>query len=55
MTKVKNNNVLFNIRLDRELKDRFLRVAKENDQDGAKLLRKMIKEYCSSNAQLFLK
>ena len=46
---------MFNIRIDKELKNRFLRVAKNNDEDGTKVIRKMIKEYCSANAQLFLK
>jgi len=51
----KSNMVIFNIKVEDELKERFLRVAKENDTDGSKEVRKFMKEYLSKNSQLSLK
>ncbi len=35
----------FTIRVDTTLKNRFIKVAKENDSDSSKEVRKFIKEY----------
>ena len=40
-----------NVRLDSTIKDRFLKVAKSNDDTAAQLVRKWIKKYLSENAQ----
>ncbi len=40
------------LRVDADLWDRFKRVAKMNDSDASKEMRKFIKRYLAKNAQL---
>lgn len=47
--------VMFNMKVDETLKDRFLRIAKINESDGAKEVRKFMKKYVADNAHLALK
>ena len=50
-TQVDKDFVRLNVNLSREIKDRFLAVAKANDTDGTKLIRQWIKEYLAKNSQ----
>ncbi len=41
----------FNVNMEKELLDRFKKVAKANDTDASKLFRIWVKEYLKKNAQ----
>lgn len=43
------NTVRLSIDVDRELKKEFLRVAKENETDGSKLIRIFMKTFVAKN------
>ncbi len=43
--------VRLNINLPRDLKERFITVAKANETDSSKLMRMWIKDYLSKNSQ----
>jgi len=56
--KKKNTNeniVNFNVKMDKDIKDRFVEVAKLNDDNASLLIRKFVKKYLSENSQLELK
>jgi len=44
--------VNYTIRLDKELKDRFVKICKSMDSDSSKEIRKFMKKYISENNQL---
>jgi metal-responsive CopG/Arc/MetJ family transcriptional regulator len=50
-TQKEQDFVRLNINLPRDLKERFIAVAKENDTDSSKLMRRWIKNYLSENSQ----
>lgn len=41
----KENNVIFGVVIDKDLKNEFLRKATENEETASKLIRKFIKRY----------
>ena len=43
--------VSINVRIDKDLKDRFIKVADANDDTASQLLRKYIKSYLSEHSQ----
>ncbi len=45
------NEASLNTRIDKDLKDRFIKVAKANDETAAQLVRKFVKEYLATHAQ----
>lgn len=45
------NYVRLNINLPKEMKERFIAVAKANDTDSSKLIRQFIKDYLTKNSQ----
>ncbi len=45
----------FTIRIDEDLKKRFVQVCKANDSDASKEVRKFIKKYLAENSQLIMK
>jgi len=45
----------YTIRVEKDLKDRFLQVCKSNDSDSSKEIRKFMKEYLRKNAQTSIK
>jgi len=45
----------FTIRIEEDLKKRFVQVAKANDSDASKEVRKFIKRYLAENSQLVMK
>lgn len=47
--------VKLNVKIERDLKQRFLKIAKNNDTDGSKLIRKWIRDYLRKNAQQKIK
>lgn len=51
MKEDKKEKIVFNIKLEQDLKDRFLAVAKANDENGSQLIRKFIKDYLIKNSQ----
>lgn len=51
MKKEKTEVVIFNIKIEEDLKNRFLAVAKANDDNGSQLIRKFIKDYLIKNSQ----
>jgi predicted DNA-binding protein len=54
-TKTKKNNAVYQVSIPKEIRDRFLAVAKNNNTNGADLLRQFIYKYVSENQQLNLK
>ncbi len=44
--------VNYTIRLDKELKDRFVKICKAMDSDSSKEIRKFMKKYIAENNQL---
>lgn len=46
-----SKTVRLNINIAKDLKERFMAVAKENDTDSNKLVRQWIKEYLAKNSQ----
>jgi len=44
-----------NVHIEKDLKDRFLKVAKANDSDASKLIRAFIREYLRKNSQTQIK
>ncbi len=46
-----DKKVNFNITIDKNLKDRFVKVAKANETTGSQMIRLWIKKYLSENAQ----
>jgi len=42
------------IRVEKELWDRFMKIAKAKDSDASKEIRKFIKRYVADNSELFL-
>jgi len=46
------NKARLNIHIEKDLKDRFLKVAKANDTDASKLIRAFIREYLRKNSQM---
>jgi len=42
------------IRVEKELWDKFKKIAKYKDSDASKEIRKFIKQYLAENSQLFL-
>jgi len=46
--------IRLNINLPRDLKERFITVAKLNETDSSKLIRTWIKDYLAKNSQLEL-
>jgi len=52
MQKTNNEKINFNIKMEKDIKDRFLKVAKANDTTAAQLIRHFIKDYISKNSQL---
>ena len=51
MKEDKKEKTVFNIKVEQDLKDRFLAVAKANDENGSQLIRKFIKDYLTKNSQ----
>ena len=51
MKEDKKEKTVFNIKIEQDLKDRFLAVAKANDENGSQLIRKFIKDYLIKNSQ----
>jgi hypothetical protein len=51
----KKNTTTFTIRVDKSIKDRFLKISKLNEENGSQLLRKFMKEYLTKNSQSTLK
>jgi len=49
--KRKDTEAVFNFQVDRELKDEFLRLARENNETAAGLLRKYVKNYTRRKKQ----
>jgi len=47
--------VNFNMLIDEDLKKRFIKIAKQNDETASQLMRKYIKDYVSKNSQLVFK
>lgn len=45
----KNTNLI--LKIDKDIKDRFLKVAKNNEETGSSLIRKFIKEYLKEHSQ----
>jgi len=45
----KENNVIFGVIIDKDLKNEFLRIATENEETASKLIRKFIKNYVRGN------
>lgn len=51
MDRETKKNVLLNIKIEEDLKKRFIAVAKNNDENGSMLIRKFIKDYLIKNSQ----
>ena len=51
----KKEQSIFNMKIEKELKDRFIEICKLNDTSASMEMRKFIKKYLSDNAQLSLK
>ena len=51
MKKEQKEVVIFNIKIEEDLKNRFLAVAKANDDNGSQLIRKFIKDYLVKHSQ----
>jgi len=51
ITQKDKDYVRLNINLPRDLKERFITVAKANETDSSKLMRLWIKDYLSKNSQ----
>ena len=49
--KKKNNKVNFTMRVEKELKDTFVNVCKNNDDDASKVIRRMMRKYIKNNQQ----
>lgn len=49
--KKKDDTILVNIRMERSLRDTFKNVCKNNDDDMAKVVRRLIREYIKNNQQ----
>lgn len=45
------NFVRLNINLPKDIKERFIAVAKANETDSSKLIRQFIKDYLAKNSQ----
>ena len=45
----KENNVIFGVIIDKDLKNEFLRIATKNEETASKLIRKFIKNYVRGN------
>ena len=45
----KENNVIFGVIIDKDLKDKFLKIATQNEETASKLIRKFIKNYVRGN------
>ena len=43
--------VNINIRIEKDIKNRFIKVAESNDDTASQLIRKYIKKYLADNAQ----
>ena len=43
------NNVMFGVIIDKDLKNEFLRIATNNEETASKLIRKFIKNYVRGN------
>jgi len=54
MANIQNGMKRVNIYIEPDVWERFRKVAKFKDSDASKEIRKMIKQYLSENAQLFL-
>ena len=50
-TQKEQDFVRLNINLPRDLKERFITIAKANETDSSKLMRSWIKEYLAKNSQ----
>jgi len=46
--------IIYNLKVEKQLRDRFLAIAKHLESDGAKEVRKFMKKYVSDNANLAL-
>ena len=44
--------VNFNLLIEKEIKEKFIRLAKLNDETASQLVRKFIKEYVKNNSNL---
>lgn len=55
MIEKKKEKVILNVKIDEDIKKRFIAVAKNNDENCSMLIRKFIKEYLVKNQQLTLK
>lgn len=53
--KENKKNVMLNVKIEEDIKKRFIAVAKNNDENCSMLIRKFIKEYLVKNQQLTLK
>ena len=51
MEKIQKKDVRLNIKIEEDLKKRFIAVAKANDEDCSKLVRRFVKEYLIKNSQ----
>ncbi|SMC10192.1 hypothetical protein [Nitratiruptor tergarcus] len=51
---MKNKKVHKTIRVEKDLWDKFMKIAKYKDSDASKEIRKFIKKYLVENSQLFL-
>ena len=50
-----SNQATITIRVDKDLRDKFVKIAKINDSDASKLIRIFMKKYVSDNSQLELR
>lgn len=53
--KENKKNVMLNVKIEEDIKKRFIAVAKNNDENCSMLIRKFIKDYLVKNQQLTLK
>jgi len=45
----KENNVIFGVIIDKDLKNEFIKTATKNEETASKLIRKFIKNYVRGN------
>ena len=53
--KKQNKDTVFNIKVESDIKNRFVAVAKENDETASQLIRKFMKEYLIKHSQKTMK
>jgi len=45
----KENEIIFGVIIDREIKEKFIKKARENEATASQLIRKFIKDYLRGN------